>query len=74
MVQRGEDSGFTLEPGEPFRVIGEEVREDFEGYDPAELRILRQIHLPHADLADVFKKFVMRERCAEHEIPLASEG
>ena len=29
---------------------------------------------PHAALADLFKNFVMRERFAEHEIPLASEG
>ena len=52
MVQRGEDSGFSLEPGQAFRIIGEEVREDFEGHIPAELHVPGPIHLAHAARAD----------------------
>ncbi len=48
MVQRGEDSGFTLEPGQAFRIIGEDVREDFEGHIPAKLRVVSAVDLPHA--------------------------
>ncbi len=39
MVQRREDSGFSLEPGQAFGIIGEDVREDFQGHVPAELRV-----------------------------------
>ncbi len=35
-----------------FRVIGEEVRQDFEGYIPAELDIVSPVDLAHAALAD----------------------
>ncbi len=48
MVQRREDSGFTVKPGQAFRIIGEDVREDFEGHVPAELRVPGAIHLTHA--------------------------
>ena len=61
MVQRGEDSGFTLEPGETFRVIGEDVREDFGGYIAPELGIVGAVHLPHAALADEGGDFVRTE-------------
>ena len=46
MVQRGEDSGFTLEPGQAFGVIGEQIGQDLEGHIPAELRVPGPIHLP----------------------------
>ena len=64
MVQRREDSGFTLKPGQAFRIIGEEVRQDFEGYIPAELRIPGSIHLPHAALADLGGDFIRAEASA----------
>ena len=46
MVQRREDSGFTLEPGQAFKIIGEEVRKDFEGHIPAKFRIVGAVDLP----------------------------
>ncbi len=42
-----------MEPGETFRIIGEDVREDFQGHIPAELRVPGAIHLPHAAFADL---------------------
>ena len=61
MVQRGEDSGFTLKPGQAFRIIGEEVRQDFEGDIAPELRVPGPIHLAHAALADLGGDFVGAE-------------
>ncbi len=58
MVQRREDSGFTLEPGQAFRIIGEEVRQDLEGHVPAELRIVGPIYLPHPALPDEGGDFI----------------
>ena len=52
MVQGREDSGFTLEPGQAFRIIGEQIRQDFEGYVPTELRIVGAVDPTHAALAD----------------------
>ena len=52
MVQRGEDSGFSLKPGQAFRIIGEDVGEDFEGHVPAELGVPGPIHLAHAAAAN----------------------
>ncbi len=53
MVQRREDSGFSLEPGQAFRVIGEEVREDFQGHLAPELGVLGPIHLSHPAFAEL---------------------
>ena len=61
MVQRREDSGFTLKPGETFGVISEEVRQDFEGHIPAKLRVPGPIHLAHAALADEGSHFIRAE-------------
>ena len=72
MVQRREDSGFTLKPGQAFRIIGEEVREDFEGHIAPELRVLGPIHLPHAALADEGGDFIGAEagaRLERHGVP-----
>ncbi len=52
MVQRGEDSCFTLEPGQAFRIIGEQVGQDFEGHISVELGVPSPIHLSHAALAE----------------------
>ena len=64
MVQRGKDSGFTLEPGQSFRIVSEEVREDFQGHIAPELGIVRTVHLPHAALANLGSDFVRAERGA----------
>ncbi len=67
MVQRREDSGFTVKPGQAFRIIGEDVREDFEGHVPAELRVPGPIHFAHAALADEGGDFVDAEAGARAE-------
>ena len=58
MVQRGEDSGFTLEAGQAFRIIGEEIRQDFQRHIPAELGIVGTVHLAHAAFADQGGDFI----------------
>ena len=44
-----------------FGVIGEQIREDFEGDIPAELGIVCAVHLAHAALADQGGHFVRAE-------------
>ena len=46
-------------------VIGEDIREDFEGYIPAELRVPRAVHLAHAALADLGGDIVVAESGAD---------
>ena len=77
MVQRGEDLGFTLEPGQAFRVIGEEVGQDFEGDIAPDLRILGPIDLAHAALADEGGDFIGAEArtwCQGHGFQSVYEG
>ncbi len=50
-----------MEPGETFRVIGEQIRQDFEGYVPTELRIVSAVDLTHAALADEGGNFIGAE-------------
>ena len=77
MVQRREDSGFPLKPGQAFRSIGEEVREDCEGHVPAELRVPGPIYLAHAALTDEGGHFVGAEVgawCQGHGFQGTCEG
>ncbi len=67
MVQRGEDSGFTLEPGQAFRIIGEDVREDFEGHIPAELGVPGAVDFTHPSRADQGGHFIRAEAGAGAE-------
>ena len=47
-----------MEPGEAFRVIGEEVRQNFEGYIAPELGIVRAVDLTPAALTDEGGDFI----------------
>jgi hypothetical protein len=47
MVQRCEDLGFPLEPGEPFGILGERRRQELQRHLAIELRIARAPHLAH---------------------------
>ena len=64
LVQRGEDSGFTWEPGQAFRIIGEQVRQDFESHIAPELRVVSAVDLSHAALTDEGSDLVGAERGA----------
>ena len=59
--QRSEGRRIWSSPPREVRIVGEEVREDFEGYIPAELRIVGAVHLSHAALADLGGDFVDAE-------------
>lgn len=48
MGKRGDGSGFALEAGQPFGVIGEQLREDLHGDLTPEARVAGAVHLPHA--------------------------
>ena len=53
MVQRGQDFGFTLEPGQPIWIVREGLRQDLECHVPVELGVPCAIHLAHAAFADL---------------------
>ena len=65
MVQRGQDLGFTFEPGEAVWIIREGLGQDFQCHVPIELRISRSIHLTHAAFADLGGNFVRAEPGAD---------
>ena len=50
-----------------FRIIGEDVREDFQGHIAAELRVLGAVDLPHAALADQGGHFIGPEAVTDVE-------
>ena len=47
MIERGEELRFTLEPGEPIGVGGEEIRQYFQGDVPTELSVARAVDFAH---------------------------
>ena len=51
-VQRGEDSGFTLEAGEPISIAGKRLRQDPERHLGVQLGIGGLVDLSHTPLAD----------------------
>ena len=50
MIQRGEDLGLPLEPGEAVGVRGEGIGQDLEGIVPLQRGVVRSPDLPHAAL------------------------
>jgi hypothetical protein len=52
MVQRGEDLRLAPEPREPFRILGDAVRQRFQRDLAGEPGVLRPIHLAHAACAE----------------------
>ena len=52
MVQRGQDSGFTLKPCESIRNSRKRFRQDLQRHLPVQLRVGGLIDLFHAPLAD----------------------
>ena len=53
MVQRGEDFGFALKPGEAIGIFREGLRQHLQRHVPVELGVSGSIHLPHAAFADL---------------------
>jgi hypothetical protein len=52
MVQRGQNLGFALEPGEALRVLSQLARKHLDRYFAVELRILGAVHFAHSARAD----------------------
>ena len=67
MVQRGEDFGFPLEPGESIRIIREGVGQDLQRHVTVELGISGLIDLAHAAFADLGGDFIRAESGAGFE-------
>ena len=67
MVQRREGLGFAGEPGEPFGVARERVRQDFERDVTIQLRVAGPVDLAHATFANLCRDFVDAEARAGGE-------
>ena len=61
MIQRREQSSFTLEPCDTLVVIGERFRQNFDGDLALELGIPRTIDLAHATYAEDLEDLVVAE-------------
>jgi len=61
MVERREDVGLALEPGEALGVAGEGIGEQLEGDVAPELGIPRAIHLTHPTRAEQADDLVRTE-------------
>jgi hypothetical protein len=55
MVERREHLRLALEAREPFGIVCEQIRQDFEGDVAIEARIARAIDLPHAPGAEAVR-------------------
>src|SRR5512138_888936 len=64
MVERGEQSGFTLEPRKPVGILGEISRQYLDRDIASEFLIVRAIDLSHTAFAERFLHIVMRESSA----------
>ena len=67
MIERREQLGFALEPGEPFGVTRDIIGQNFDRDVSTELGVVRAIDFTHATLADGLDDFVGTESgsCSE---------
>ena len=67
MVQRRQHLRFALKPGEPFGIMREGFRQDFDGHVAPELGVVRLIDLAHPARADWCEDFVGAEMGASRD-------
>ena len=67
MIQRRQHLRFALKTGEPFGIVRERFRQNFDGHVAPELGVVRLIHLSHAARANLRDDFVGAEICASSE-------
>ncbi len=61
MIQRREDFGFTLKPGQSLGIGGDRRRQNLDRDDPFQVRVGRPIHLTHDAGADLGSDFIRAE-------------
>ena len=61
MIERGEDFGFALEPGQPIRIPGDRCGQHLDGHGPLQIGVSRPIDLAHAAHADLGGDFIRAE-------------
>ena len=61
MVQRGEDLGFALEPGQPIGIERESVGQNLERDVAVQTGVARAVDLAHAACADCGENLVTAE-------------
>src|SRR5262245_32264916 len=67
VIQSRENLSFALKSGKPVSVGGEDFRQNFERYVPAELRVARTIHFTHTARADGRDDLVMIQTHSRYE-------
>ena len=72
VVERGQDLGFALEPGQPLGVGGNGFRQQLDCHLPAEPGVLGAIHLTHAAFAELGGDAEVGESLADHGVPDSS--
>ena len=64
VIERGQDLGFALEPGEPIGVSGERRGKHLERDLALQIHVGRAIHLAHAALTDQGVHFIRADAAA----------
>jgi len=59
MIQRGSGNGFPLEAAKRLWVFGYIVRQELQGYKPAELDILSLVNHTHPSASQLFDDVIM---------------
>jgi hypothetical protein len=59
--------GFTVEPRQRLRIVGETLGQDFDGDDPVEARVAGLVDFAHAARTDEREDLVGAESCAGSE-------
>src|SRR5579864_8282275 len=58
--------GLTAEAGQILRVFGDIVRQEFQGHEAAEPRVLGFIHYSHATTAKLLDDAIVRDALSDH--------
>ena len=64
MIQRSQHLRFTLKTGEPFWIMRESFRQDFDGHIAPELGVVRLVDFAHPACANLRHNFVGTELSA----------
>src|SRR5580704_12777107 len=74
MVQGGSGLGLALEAGKRLRVAGNFLRQEFEGDEAVQARVLGFVYDAHAAAAEFFYDAVVRNGLADHSGDESSSG
>ncbi len=73
MIQRGQDLGLPLEPGQPLSILGESLRENLDGDFALQSGVLGPVHFTHTSFTELRGDLVVGDSLA-YQLRLQTEG